>query len=164
MARPPRKPADAYQSALGLLTRREHSRRELSRKLRARGVEPGEADAALEKLEEQQFQSDERFAAMLVRSRIAAGHGPVRIRAELAAQHGIATEEIEAAIAAEVEAEGLDWDEQAAAQLQRRYGGRPAPDPAERHKRAAFLLRRGFPADVARRIVAADDGEAADLD
>ena len=164
MARPPRKPADAYQSALGLLTRREHSRRELSRKLRARGVEPGDAEAALEKLGEQQFQSDARFAAMLVRSRIAAGHGPVRIRAELAAQHGIAADDIDAAIAAEVETEALDWDQQASAQLQRRYGGRPATDPAERQKRAAFLLRRGFPANVARRAVAAADEDDAGFD
>ena len=35
----------AYQRALGLLVRRDHSRRELSRKLRSRGVEPEEADA-----------------------------------------------------------------------------------------------------------------------
>ena len=156
MPRDPRKPADPYQSALGLLTRREHSRRELSRKLRARGVEPGEAEAALDKLGDQRFQSDERFAAMLVRARIAAGHGPARIRAELAAQHGVPHAEIEAAIAAEVEASGVDWADQAAAQLQRRYGTRPAADPAERHKRAQFLLRRGFPPDIVRQALSGD--------
>jgi len=153
MARDSRKPADAYQSALGLLARREHSRRELARKLRARGVEADEAEAALERLAGQAFQSDARFASMLVRSRIAAGHGPVRIRAELAAQHGLAEAEIEAAIAAEVEAAGVDWVEHAAHQLRRRYGGRPAADQAERHKRAQFLLRRGFPAELVRELV-----------
>ena len=157
--RPPRKPSDPYQSALGLLTRREHSRRELSRKLRARGVEAEDAEAALDKLGDQQFQSDERFAGMLVRSRIAAGHGPVRIRAELAAQHGVSQAEIESAIAAEVEAQGIDWTDQAAALLQRRYSGRPAADAAERNKRAQFLLRRGFPNDIVRQALSADPDE-----
>ena len=38
------------QRALGLLVRREHSRKELGRKLAARGVEAGEAEAAIERL------------------------------------------------------------------------------------------------------------------
>ena len=39
----------AYQRALGLLVRREHSRRELGRKLSAKGVERDDADQALDK-------------------------------------------------------------------------------------------------------------------
>lgn len=159
--RGPRKPPDPYERGLGLLARREHSRRELGRKLRARGVEPADASAALDKLESQDFQNDERFAEMLVRSRIGSGYGPLRIRAELSAQHGLDSAAIEAAIAAEVESSGIDWLEEACRQLQRRFR-QPAADPAERMKRAQFLLRRGFPSDVARQACAAeaepDDG------
>ena len=73
----------AYQRALGLLVRRDHSRRELSRKLRARGVESEEADAALLVLARQDFQNDARFAEDLARTRAGAGYGPRYIRAEL---------------------------------------------------------------------------------
>ena len=71
----------AYQRALGLLVRREHSRKELSRKLSAKGVERDDADLALDKLNRQDFQNDARFACALARSRAGAGSGPNRIRA-----------------------------------------------------------------------------------
>ena len=144
-----RRDPDAWERGLGLLTRREHSRRELGRKLRARGVEGDEAEEVLDRLEAHDFQSDERFAGMLVRQRVSGGYGPVRIRAELAAQHGLDDEAIEAALAEEVDAAGIDWADQAARQLQRRYGDRPVADPADRNKRLQFLLRRGFPMDIA---------------
>ena len=53
------------QRALGLLVRREHSRRELERKLAARGVEEAEAAKAVELMREQGWQDDTRFAAIL---------------------------------------------------------------------------------------------------
>ena len=43
----------AYQRALGLLVRREHSRKELGRKLSAKGIEREDADLALDKLNNQ---------------------------------------------------------------------------------------------------------------
>ena len=69
------------QRALGLLVRREHSRKELGRKLAARGVEAGEAEAAIERLAGEGWQDDTRFAQFLVRSRAATGYGPIYIRA-----------------------------------------------------------------------------------
>ena len=66
---------------------------------------------------ERGWQDDARFAASLARGRMNAGHGPLRIRAELRT-HGIGEEGIEAAIAAcEV-----DWNIQAADLLRRRFG------------------------------------------
>ena len=50
------------QRALGLLVRRDHSRKELGRKLVARGVEPELAQAAVDKLTSEGWQDDERFA------------------------------------------------------------------------------------------------------
>ena len=66
-----RKPAEQtpLQRALGLLTRREHSRRELSRKLTSRGVEAADVRSAVDRLEAEGWQSDTRFAEALVRSR-----------------------------------------------------------------------------------------------
>ena len=129
----------AYQRALGLLVRREHSRKELGRKLAARGVVPEELDLALETLRRQDFQNDARFAAALARSRSSSGYGPARIRAELA-QHGLSRDDVAVAL----EACEQDWDAAARQLLQRRYAGKDLGDPALRRKAVDFLLRRGF--------------------
>jgi regulatory protein len=131
-------PPTAYQQALGLLVRRERSRVELGRKLRERGVEGEQAQAAVELLAGQDFQNDERFARALARTRAAAGYGPVRIRAELGT-HGLDRE----AIAAALEACEADWEDSATDALRRRFGAKLA-DPAVRRKAMDLLLRRGF--------------------
>ena len=130
---------DAYRKALGLLVRREHSRRELKRKLNAKGVDPVDAAAALATLTSQGYQDDARFAEMLVRTRIGGGYGPLRIRAELGT-HGISSEVV-ATVLAEADP---DWNAVAIEALRRRHGSQPARDRAEMHKRCHFLQRRGF--------------------
>lgn len=137
--RRPRPEPTPTQRALGLLVRREHSRRELTRKLTARGVERDDAVAAIDKLEAAGWQDDGRFAELLVRSRAAAGYGPVRIRAELG-MHALDRE----AVAAAMESVEVDWDELARDLVRRRFGD-SAVDERERQRKAAdWLLRRGF--------------------
>lgn len=133
------------QRALGLLTRREHSRKELSRKLKSRGLDAGEVDEAVDRLAEAGWQNDERFAESLVRSRAGNGYGPLHIRAELAT-HGLPAEAIAAALAAY---EG-DWLENARDLVRRRFGEAHWADPRLRRKAADLLLRRGFDGETAR--------------
>jgi regulatory protein len=147
----------AYAKALGLLARREHSRRELGRKLRQGGYAGEEAEQALDRLGQQRYQDDDRFAEVLVRSRAAQGYGPLRLRAELKS-HGLP----EARIRQALDEAGVDWAEAAAAQLRRRYGPAAAADPAEKQRRAQFLLRRGFPAATVRGLTHAEVDELAD--
>ena len=145
---------DAYKKALGLLVRREHSHKELARKLRAKGVDAEDSAAALQKLAGQGYQDDTRFADMLVRTRLGAGYGPLHIRAELGT-HGIAD-----ATASELLAEHApDWPELARDALRRRYAGRPAKDRADTLKRAHFLQRRGFDAGTIRAATALDEAD-----
>jgi regulatory protein len=153
--------ASAYDKALGLLVRREHSARELKSKLVRRGLDRDEAESALAKLQSKDFQNDERFGEMLVRSRIEGGYGPRWIIAELKT-HGIGEQSAQALI----EAAQPDWPELIRLQLQRRYGSRPAKDFAERAKRAGFLLRRGFPAATVQSVTRAEglDTSADELD
>src|ERR1700744_6429716 len=120
----------AYSKALGLLARREHSRRELKLKLRQGGYEGDEAGEALDRLGEQHYQDDDRFAEMLVRSRVGQGYGPMRLRAELKS-HGLP----EARIRAVREEAEVDWVATATAQLRRRFGGKSPPDAAEKARR-----------------------------
>jgi regulatory protein len=132
---------DVYRQALGLLVRREHSRTELQRKLRARGADPVESAAALDTLRGQGYQDDARFAEMLIRTRIGGGYGPLHIRAELGT-HGLDAEVAQQAL---LDAEP-DWPALALQALQRRYGARASRDRAETVKRGQFLQRRGFDA------------------
>jgi regulatory protein len=135
-------PADkpsAYNRALGLLARREHSRRELKTKLASKGYDRGESDSALETLAEGTEQSDERFGEALIRRRVAAGYGPRYIEAELRS-HGIAIAEFRSQLTE------VDWRELARSLISKRYG-RPA-DRAQRDKAAQYLQRRGFPSDA----------------
>jgi len=140
----------AYDKALGLLARREHSARELKSKLARRGIDRDESALALEKLQAKDFQNDERFGEMLVRSRIEGGFGPRWIMAELRT-HGI--DEVTAR--ALLDTAAVDWPSSIRRQLRRRYGGKPATTLAERAKRAAFLLRRGFDAATVQSITRA---------
>ena len=147
----------AYDKALGLLARREHSRKELKTKLRQGGYEGDETDAALDRLGAQHYQDDDRFAEALLRSRIAQGYGPLRLRVELKS-HGVS----DARVRELIDEADADWDALAAAQLRRRYGAAGSADHAERARRAQFLLRRGFPPATVRSVTHADVDEAAD--
>lgn len=135
----------ATQRALGLLTRREHSRKELARKLKARGVADEDAQAAVDRLAGEGWQSDGRFAESVVRVRAGSGYGPIRIRAELAT-HGLDRD----AVAAALDTFEGDWAELARAQVLRRYGPAVAGDPGLQRKAADFLIRRGFDAGCVR--------------
>ena len=134
------------QRALGLLVRREHSQKELARKLRAKGVGKEDASAAVEQMAEAGWQSNERFAETLVRSRAAQGHGPLRIRAELA-MHGLDASAVQDALDGYEE----DWNRLAFDLVQRRFGPDISQDRERQRKAGEFLLRRGFSMDQMRR-------------
>lgn len=141
------------QRALGLLVRREHSRKELARKLTARGVEVDDAEAAVARMTAEGWQDDARFAELLVRSRASNGYGPLRIRAELGT-HGLDREIVVAAM----DAYDGDWTENARDLARRRFPGR-LDDRAIQRKAADFLLRRGFSGDQVRTAVRLDDDD-----
>lgn len=147
MAKPAAPSIDARASALRLLGRREHSRRQLEHKLVSRGVGPIEARRVCEQMEQSDFLSDRRFAEMLVRSRISQCYGPLRIHAELKLA-GIAGDDIEYALR-EQEA---DWQALADHALSRKFHAQ-SQTAAERAKRARYLLGRGFDMDTTKQAV-----------
>jgi regulatory protein len=138
-----RQPASTTQRALGLLVRREHSRKELARKLITRGLDADEVEAAVDKLAEAGWQDDTRFAESLVRIRTAGGYGPLHIRAELGT-HGLDSDAIAEAL---LTFDG-DWLENARELISRRYGTATCHDLVLRRKASDLLMRRGFPADI----------------
>lgn len=145
----------ATQRALGLLTRREHSRKELQRKLTSRGMDAAEVETAVETLSGLGWQDDARFAESLVRSRAGGGYGPIRLRAELAT-HGLDSE----AIARALDSYEGDWLENARDLVRRRFPGLSgeagSEDLALRRKAADFLMRRGFDGERVRKATRFD--------
>ncbi|PVZ69783.1 regulatory protein RecX [Pelagibaculum spongiae] len=129
---------DIRVRAIGLLSRREHSLKELQQKLLAKGADPDALKPVLEWVVAENYQSDQRYCEMLVRNRCDAGYGMMRIRQELSVK-GIDRE-----LAGEVlESLQPDWCDIAYQQLLKRFGENWQVGHDAR-KVQAFLARRGF--------------------
>ena len=146
-------PAACERAALDLLARREHSRRELERKLGARGFPDEMIAATLDALERSGELAATRFTESFIRARAAKGQGPARIRAELA-ERGIDREQ-----AAELlRAAAIDWAAVASSVRDKRFGARPPTDFKERARQARFLEYRGFESgEIGRALGSRDD-------
>lgn len=140
-----------------MLARREYSQRELRARLERAGCDEDESESALRRLQTQHYQDDGRFGEMIMRARVGQGYGPDRVRAELRS-HGLT----DAAIRLLLDAADADWLALARTQLRKKYGTKPAADRAERGKRAAFLLRRGFSAATVRIVTHSEVGDPGD--
>jgi regulatory protein len=127
------------RTALDLLARREHSRRELERKLRARGFDEELIAPTLDALEESGALASARFTASFIRARAAKGQGPARIRAELA-ERGIDRNQADALL----RDADIDWSALAASVRGKRFGADRPTDFKERARQMRFLEYRGF--------------------
>lgn len=133
-------------AATRLLAVREHSRRELHRKLARHGWTESVRQAALDRLEGDGLLSERRFAVALAEQRQRKGYGPLHIRAELI-DRGIDADLIEEAL----QDAAVDWDALLHDVAARRFGRDAGPpDLAERLRRGRQLSRRGFPIGMVR--------------
>jgi len=133
----------AFDRALRLLGQREHSVRELTAKLTAKGVDAATAGLVVDDLRGRGLQSDARFAEAFVHSRLGRGQGPLRIRQELASR-GIDTADIEACL----ERSGDEWRALAAEARRRKFGDRAPTSRDDWNRQARFLSQKGYPSDV----------------
>lgn len=131
---------------MDLLARREHAARELTRKLRQRDFDRDEIDTCVLRLQEQDLQSDQRFAESFVRQRMNQGYGPIRIRHELR-DRGVSDAIVESTVPSDYDV----WLDIAQHQHAKRYGS-PAEDVKERAKQSRYLQNRGFDFDVIKRV------------
>ena len=133
---------------MGLLSRREHSRAELQRKLAPHADSQEALEKVLDDLAQAGWQSDERFAQGWVH-RKASIHGAARILQDLKFQ-GIPAEAI-AAVRSELKKTELS---RAQAVWNRKFS--PSADPlsaAEYAKQGRFLASRGFSIEIIRRVL-----------
>ncbi len=136
--------------AVSLLSRREHSRVELARKLQrhlADGETVADLDAVLDRLQRDDLLSDARFAASLVRQR-SSRYGDLRVARDLR-DRGVAGAEADTAMATLAGTEA----QRALAAWSRRFDALPT-DAAERGRQGRYLQARGFSMDVITRVLA----------
>ena len=138
------------ERALKLLARREHSRTELARKLKAHVVPEDDLDALLDDLAGRKQLSDERYAESRAHA-LSRKFGAARIAQELRAKgldKGLAQRAVETARSTEVERARAVW--------LRKF--RSPPDGREeRARQMRFLQSRGFSFDAIRAVVRGAD-------
>lgn len=138
--------------ALRALSRREYSRQELQRKLRA-VVDPDaveELEALLDEFVQRGWISDTRYAEQIAFAR-RNKFGSLRVAQELR-QQGVGESVIDEALQplrdAELETARSVWHKKF---------GRPPADMKERAKQVRFMQSRGFSSEVIRRVLGRDD-------
>jgi regulatory protein len=144
----PRKPTTARGAAIGALSRREHSRRELARKLHGKGFAEDEIAETLDDLQQARLLSDERFVEMLIHSRRERGCGPLRIRHELQ-EHGITAD----LLSLHLDDKNPEWLVLAREVKRKRFGEAAPPDRKEWARQAQFLTYRGFTREQIREVL-----------
>ena len=151
-------PAPARTVALRLLARRDYSRQELARRLRARGLARGDIDTTLDDFERLGYLSDERYAHAVVAHRI--GRFGKREIARDLHEKGIAPDAAKDALAALA-----DRDELADARTlwQRRFGRAPL-DEREKLRQVRFLVSRGYSVSIALRVLRHAGAQTDDLE
>ena len=143
-------PKEARKKAMDYLARREYGRDELVRKLETAGFNADVAADAVADLAAESLQSDERFAASFVQSRINRGKGPARIRQELA-ERGLA----ESTIGEALDGAEADWFDLAREVRVRKFGDSLPADFPEKARQMKFLQYRGFEMNHIQAAVAA---------
>ncbi|NVJ62180.1 MAG: recombination regulator RecX [Gammaproteobacteria bacterium] len=135
------KPDTAYERAVQLLARREHSQKELERKLLLKDFCIEDITPAIKRLADRGWQSDTRFTESWIRHRTQSGHGPQRIQQELA-EKGVERSIVELAF----DKCEVDWFERAKDVWFKKYNEVPDSWP-EKAKQIRFLMYRGFNMD-----------------
>jgi regulatory protein len=139
----------AREAALHLLSYRARSRAELARRLMRKGFPEALVESCLADLTSRGFIDDGAFAASFARDRIRGKpKGPRRISQELRSlgvSPDLAGTAIEEAMQ-DADLSDLDLARKAAAKWRERSGEEPA---RARRRLYAFLMRRGFTAEVA---------------
>ena len=140
-------PACIRKSAMDLLARREHSERELIRKLVTRGFDEHLIEATIARLVAENLLSNARFAESFVYSRFQKGSGPQKIHAALR-ERGIDDGLISDSLA-EYE---LQWQTLVRQVREKKFGTGQPQDYKERARQMRFLQQRGFTPEQISRV------------
>ena len=130
--------SNIYNKALDVISRREHSEKELENKLLKKFESSELIDLVIERLKKNNLLNDERYAEMYVRIRKRKGFGPKRIGYELSSRG------INNSISSQVLDEIGGWKEAAHDAFNKKYRNGIADDFKNKSKQKVFLQNRGF--------------------
>lgn len=128
-----------FESAVSLLSRREHGARELRHKLKQKGYGVNEVEEALAECQRLDLQNEARFVEAYSRTRIRQGYGPMKISQELSSK-GVDKELIHSIL----QQEQANWVLYAVEAWQKKSKGQIELTLEEQKKQQRFLLYRGF--------------------
>jgi len=142
----------ALNSALRILTGRDHSKSELIRKLKQRGFKPEDIAKAVSECERLDYINDERTSRIYINQMIRKGHGLNRIRREMN-NKGLRGQRIQN-ILVEIESD-IDEAQGAERILEKNIKRfeREADLKKRRGKIYRFLYARGFSPDTIRKLI-----------
>jgi len=129
-------------TAIDLLSRREHSIKELHNKLRLKDYVEEDINNVISYLLERDYLSEQRFTESVFRSRVNKGYGQQYIENELR-QKGIMSSMI-SDVANEL---SVDWYQQALNTYSKKFNNTDIRDQKDKAKRIRFLQYRGFSLD-----------------
>ena len=138
------------ERAVKMLARREHTRRELARKLAADAEDPVKIERLLDELEARGWLSETRVAEQVIHTR-RGRFGARRIERDLRGK-GVSEEAVAAALPQLKEGEL-----EAARGVWRRKFGREPRTASERGRQVRFLQGRGFELEVIFKVIKGSD-------
>ena len=127
--------------AFALLTRKEYSKAELIEKLNLYALDQAEVIQLVEELSDQNYQSDQRVAEMVLASQMRKGKGPNQIK------HALKKKVLDRELIDD-EFNDIDWFEQAYQLKRKKFGDTVEKDPKQKAKQIRFLQYRGFDMDI----------------
>ena len=130
--------SDIYNKALDIISRREHSIKEVNEKLTKKFNADEIIESVIEKLLSNNLINDSRFAEMYTSARKKKGFGPKRIGYELSLKG------VKEYIASEAIEEEGGWTESALTVFNKKFRNGPASDFKQSLKQKTFMLNRGF--------------------
>lgn len=142
----------AKEAAVGYLSRRDHSEKELGQKLKGRGYGDQEIAEAIAFCQDYNWLDDARYAAMMLRNGIAKGWGVMRIRQEMKMK-GVH----DAIVSQMMEEDETDWYEHAREVARRKFGNSEMDTPKEKARRFRFMQYRGFDFEQIKYALGAED-------
>jgi len=130
--------SDIYNKALDILSRREHSKKEVFQKLKSKFSELDLINDVISKLLDNNLIDDKRFAEHYVAARKRKGFGSKKIGYELM------TKGIDESISTLVINESGDWDSLASNVFHKKFKSGISDDFKIKAKQKNFLINRGF--------------------
>ena len=127
-----------YNKALDLLSRREHSKKEISDKLLIRFDDKEIIDSVINKLNSNNLIYDYRFAELYVMSRKRKGFGPKKIAFELSGKG------INESVSKEIISNEGGWNQVAKKVFIKKFKDGPCHESKIKLKQKSFLQNRGF--------------------